>query len=121
MENMQENWVDPQLCSTVFMIKKRIFSSLHIEKNVKTLPKKALNYLYQQVRMDYIDKNLLRRQSNYEDVSLFAALIMKIRYQGKILTSKDNTLSKELLIKNVWLLFSLKFNGRLNMRCLSHF
>ena len=51
--------------------------------------------------MDYIDKNLLKRLSNYEDVSLFAALIMKIKYWGKILRSKDNTLSKELLVKNV--------------------
>jgi hypothetical protein len=101
MESMQENWVDPQLCSTVFMVKKRIFSSLHIDKNVKTLPKKALNYLFHQVRMDYIDKNLLKRLSNYEDVSLFAALIIKIKYWGKILRSKDNSLSKELLIKNV--------------------
>jgi ribosomal 50S subunit-associated protein YjgA (DUF615 family) len=51
--------------------------------------------------MDYIDKNLLKRLSNYEDVSLFAALIMKIKYWGKILRSKDNSLSKELLVKNV--------------------
>lgn len=46
MENMQEDWVEPQLFSTVFMVKKRIFSSLHLDKNVKTLPKKALNYLF---------------------------------------------------------------------------
>jgi hypothetical protein len=83
------------------MVKKRIFSSLHIDKNVKTLPKKALNFLFHQIRMDYIDKNLLKRLSNYEDVSLMAALIMKIKYWGKILRSKDNSLSKELLIKNV--------------------
>lgn len=83
------------------MVKKRIFSSLHVDKNVKTLPKKALNYLFHQVRMDYIDKNLLKRLSNYEDVSLFAAFIMKIKYWGKILRSKDNTLSKELLVKNI--------------------
>jgi hypothetical protein len=83
------------------MVKKRIFSSLHVDKNVKTLPSKALNYLFHQVRMDYIDKNLLKRLSNYEDVSLFAAFIMKIKYWGKILRSKDNTLSKELLVKNV--------------------
>jgi len=51
--------------------------------------------------MDYIEKNLLKRLSNYEDVSLFAALIMKIKYWGKILRSKDNSLSKELVIKNI--------------------
>lgn len=51
--------------------------------------------------MDYIDKNILRRLSNYEDVSLFAALILKVKYWGKILRSKDNSLTKDLIIKNV--------------------
>jgi hypothetical protein len=83
------------------LIKKRIFSSLHIDKNVKTLPKKALNFLYEQVRMDYIDKHLLKRLSNYEDVSFLAALIMKVKYWGKILRSKDNSLSKDLIAKYV--------------------
>ncbi len=46
MESMYENWVDTQYTSTVFMVKKRMFSSLHIDKNVKTLPKKALNFLF---------------------------------------------------------------------------
>ena len=82
-------------------MKKRVFSSLHIDKNVKTLPKKALNFLFHQVRMDYIEKNLLKRLSNYEDVSLFAALIIKIKFWGKILRSKDNSLSKELVVKNI--------------------
>jgi hypothetical protein len=68
---------------------------------VKTLPKKALNFLFHQVRMDYIEKNLLKRLSNYEDVSLLAALIMKIKYWGKILRSKDNSLSKDLVVKNI--------------------
>jgi len=68
---------------------------------VKTLPKKALNFLFHQVRMDYIEKNLLKRLSNYEDVSLLAALIMKIKFWGKILRSKDNSLSKELVVKNI--------------------
>ena len=51
--------------------------------------------------MDYIEKNLLKRLSNYEDVSLLAALIMKIKYWGKILRSKDNSLSKDLVVKNI--------------------
>ena len=51
--------------------------------------------------MDYIDKNLLKRLSNYEDVSLFAAIIMKVKYWGNILRSKDNSLNKELIVKNV--------------------
>jgi len=70
--------------------------------------------------MDYIDKNLLKRLSNYEDVSLFAAFIMKIKYWGKILRSKDNTLSKELLVKNVILSSNLTFY-RLNMQYQPHF
>lgn len=51
--------------------------------------------------MDYVEKNLLKRLSNYEDVSLFGALVMKIKYQGKILTSKDNSLTKNIVVKNV--------------------
>lgn len=51
--------------------------------------------------MDYIEKNLLKRLSNYEDVSLFAALIIKIKFWGKILRSKDNSLGKELVVKNI--------------------
>lgn len=82
-------------------MKKRIFSSLHLDKNVKTLPKKALNFLYHQVRMDYIEKNLLKRLSNYDDVSLMAALILKIKYRGKILRSKDTSLSRDLIVKNI--------------------
>jgi hypothetical protein len=70
--------------------------------------------------MDYIDKNLLKRLSNYEDVSLFAAFIMKIKYWGKILRSKDNTLSKELLVKNV-LFDSITNFYRLNMQSQPHF
>jgi len=114
MEKLNENWVDHHYSSTVFFVKKRIFSSLHVDKNVKTLPKKALNFLYNQVRMDYIEKNLLRRLSNYEDVSLFAALIMKVKYWGKILRSKDNSLSKELIVKNVRIDHS-KIYSRLTM------
>ena len=51
--------------------------------------------------MDYIEKNILRRLCNYEDVSLFAALVLKVKYWGKILRSKDNSLTKELIVKNV--------------------
>ena len=51
--------------------------------------------------MDYIEKNILRRLCNYEDVSLFAALVLKVKYWGKILRSKDNSLTKELIIKNI--------------------
>jgi len=51
--------------------------------------------------MDYIDKHLLKRLSNYEDVSFLAALIMKVKYWGKILRSKDNSLSKDLIAKYV--------------------
>ena len=101
METLNDNWVETQFTSTIFLVKKRIFSALHLDKNVKTLPKKALNFLYHQVRNDYIDKNLLKRLSNYDDVSLLAALIMKVKYWGKILRSKDNSLSKDLLVKSI--------------------
>ena len=51
--------------------------------------------------MDYIEKNLLKRLSNYDDVSLMAALILKIKYRGKILRSKDTSLSRDLIVKNI--------------------
>ena len=92
---------DNEYQSTIFLIRKRIFTSLHHEKNVKTLAKKALNFLYHQVRIDYIEKNVLRKLCNYEDVSALGALILKVKYWGKILRSKDNSLTKELIIKNV--------------------
>lgn len=101
MESMQENWVENAFLAPVLIVKKRIFSSLHCDKNVKTLPKKALGYLFHQVRMEYVEKNLLKRLSNYEDVSLMAALIMKVKYWGKILRSKDNSLQRDLVLKNI--------------------
>jgi hypothetical protein len=101
METLNDNWTETSYPTAVFIVKKRIFSALHIDKNVKTLPKKALNFLYNQVRNDYIDKNLLKRQSNYEDVGAMAALIMKVKHWGKILRSKDNSLSRELLTKSL--------------------
>jgi hypothetical protein len=101
IETLNENWVEGSQLSALFIVKKRLFSALHLDKNVKTLPKKALNFLFHQVRMDYIEKNLLKRLSNYDDVSLLAALIMKIKYWGKILRSKDNSLSKDIVVKNI--------------------
>ena len=51
--------------------------------------------------MEYVEKNLLKRLGNYEDVSLMAALIMKVKYWGKILRSKDNALQRDLIVKNI--------------------
>lgn len=92
---------DNEYQSTILLIRKRLFTALHLDRNTKTLAKKPLNFLYHQVRMDYIEKNILRRLCNYEDVSLFAALVLKVKYWGKILRSKDNSLTKELIVKNV--------------------
>jgi len=101
METLNDNWAENSYPMAVFIVKKRVFSALHTDKNVKTLPKKALTFLYHQVRNDYIDKNLLKRQSTYEDVALMAAFIMKVKHFGKILRSKDNSLSKDLLAKSL--------------------
>lgn len=101
IETLNENWAENSYPMAVFIVKKRIFSALHTDKNVKTLPKKALTFLYHQVRNDYIDKNLLKRQSTYEDVALMASYIMKVKHFGKILRSKDNSLSKDLLAKSL--------------------
>ena len=84
-----------------FIVRKRIFTSLHLINNIKALAKKSLNFLYHQIRMDYIDKNLLRRLSSYDDVSVFAACILKVKHWNKILRSKDNSLTTELILKNV--------------------
>jgi hypothetical protein len=53
------------------------------------------------MRIDYIEKNILRRLASYDDVSMIAACILKVKYWGKILRSKDNSLTKELIVKNI--------------------
>jgi len=60
-----------------------------------------LNFLYHQVRLDYIDKNILRRLANYDSVSMIGACILKVKYWGKILRSKDNSLNNDLIVKNI--------------------
>ena len=92
---------DNEFQTIILLVKKRVFSSLHYEGSTKSLSKKPLTLLYHQIRMDYIEKNILRRMASYEDVSLFGALILKVKYWGKILRSKDNNLTKDLIIKNV--------------------
>jgi SOS response regulatory protein OraA/RecX len=51
--------------------------------------------------MDYIDKNLLRKLRTYEDVSLMAACVLRIKNWTKILRSKEQTLTHELIQKGI--------------------
>lgn len=57
------------------------------------------------MRIDYIEKNLVRRLRSYDDVSLMAACILKVKNWGKLLRSKDNSLNKDLITKNVFYYF----------------
>lgn len=81
--------------------KRRIFSSLYQLKNFKKLSKRPLELLYYQIKHDYIDKNILKDACGPEDVILFASLILKVILQSKILRSKDNKISRDLLLKNI--------------------
>lgn len=51
--------------------------------------------------MDYVERNLLKRLKNYEDVIKMATCILKVKNWSKILRSKDNSLDKNLIQKNV--------------------
>ena len=42
-------------------LRKRIFPSLHSIPNFKALGKDALNFLFYQIKKDYIDGEILRR------------------------------------------------------------
>lgn len=48
-----------------------------------------------------MEKNLLKDVCAPEDVVYFGALILKVKLQGKLLRSKQNRISAELLRKNI--------------------
>ena len=89
----------PGLC---FYLRKRLFSSLHSIPNFKVLQNGARNFLYCQIRQDYVEREILQKpQITIEDAILIAALCLKVKYQAKLLRSKDNTLTKEIIKKNL--------------------
>mmetsp|Transcript_30995 Transcript_30995/g.30460 ORF Transcript_30995/g.30460 Transcript_30995/m.30460 type:complete len:91 (-) Transcript_30995:109-381(-) len=53
------------------------------------------------MRMDFVEKKLLKKLRNIDEVVTLAACILKIKNWGKILRSKDNSLTKELIEKSM--------------------
>lgn len=70
-------------------------------KNFKKFPKRILDQSFYQLRIDYIDKNVLKDICIPEDIVLFGALILKVKLHSKILTSKQNKISIDLILKNI--------------------
>jgi hypothetical protein len=85
------------------LLRKRIFTSLYVFKNFKKLHKRSLEQVYGQLRSDHVDKCLLKEICDEEDVAYFGALILKVRLQSKILRSKQNKISLELILKHIHL------------------
>ena len=86
----------------VFYLRKRLFSSLHSIPNFKVLQNQARNFLYCQIRQDYVEREILQKpEITIEDAVLIAALCLKVKYQAKMLRSKDNTLTKDIIKKNL--------------------
>lgn len=88
----------------VLLIRKRIFTSLHTlsPPNFKNLSNLARQFLYHQLRSDYIDREILMRPNlTSETAVILAALMLKIKFQTKILRSRDNSLTIEIIAKNL--------------------
>ena len=77
-------------------LRKRMFSSLHAVRNFDKLNKEALNFLFCQIKGDYLEFEILRRpRLTIEDAGYMAALALQVKRYKKILTSKDNTMKRE--------------------------
>jgi hypothetical protein len=84
------------------LIRKRIFSSLHTLPNFKNLTNPARNFLYHQIRQDYVEREILMKPNlSNENAVLLAALSLKIKFQTKILRSKENSLTVDIISKNM--------------------
>jgi hypothetical protein len=82
-------------------LKRRIFPSLYVHKNFKKLHKRSLEQTFCQVRADYVERNLLGDTCTPDDVVYLGALILKVRLQSKLLRSKLNKLSQDLILKHI--------------------
>ena len=66
------------------------------------MSKEALNFLFNQVKSDYTDYEVLKMPKlGVEDACYFAAWALQVKRYKKILTSKDNTLKREEIKKNL--------------------
>ena len=83
-------------------LRKRIFSSLHSMPKFSGLSKEAREFLFYQVKNDYIEFEILRRPLlTVDDAAMLAALALQVKRYKKILTSKDNALKKEEIAKSL--------------------
>lgn len=62
---------------------------------------RALDQVFHQVRADHVDKCLLKDVCAPDDLIYFGALILKVKLQAKILRSKQNKISLDLILKNI--------------------
>ena len=90
---------DLQKCH--FVVKRRTFPSLYVFKNFKKLHERGLDQVFCQTRSDHVDKNMLQDVCAPDDVIYFGALILKVKLQSKILRSKQNKISSDLILKNI--------------------
>ena len=70
-------------------------------KNFKKLHERGLELAFHQLRTDYVEKEMLRDVCAPEDIIYFGALILKVKLQAKILRSKQNKISPDLILKNI--------------------
>lgn len=90
---------DLQKCRLV--MKRRLFPSLFVFKNFKKLHHRSLDQVFCQLRTDYVERNMLKDVCTPEDVVYFGALILKVRLQSKILRSKQNKISADLILQHI--------------------
>ena len=83
-------------------MRKRMFTSLHGVGNFNKMNKDGLNFLFNQIKGDYIEFEILRRPKlTIEDAAFMAALALQVKRYKKILTSKDNALKPEEIRKSL--------------------
>jgi hypothetical protein len=74
---------------------------LFVLKNFRKLNDRGIDQVFSQIRSDHVDKNLLHSQCAPEDIIYFGALILKVKLQSKILRSKQNKISSDLILKSI--------------------
>ena len=83
------------------IVKRRMYSSQFILKNFKKFPNRTLDQTFLQVKQDYMVSNVLKDICTPEDIILLGAFILKVKLHSKILTSKQNKISVDLIAKNI--------------------
>jgi hypothetical protein len=86
------------------LLRRRIFTSLFHAPclNFKALSSAQKSFIYNQGRLDYVERDILQRPIlTQENAVILAALAFKIKFQTKILRSKENTLTPDLFKKHL--------------------